>query len=177
MPLRKKNLTDRFAPSMVSTVDERQRKSITKFLPISFFKRVSRFRGVQDSWRSNKENPSVHYTGMLPCLAPCWPQIIQICISFRSRSDLVLGTLTIPWTFSELTSFYRRVSRFEVFQTEIVHSCFCLVRIKVRCSCGHYMSFAGLPLLLLHVAVLAAMPWTHVVRPASTDSLGAPTRT
>ena len=30
------------------------------------------------------------YTGMLPCLAPSWPQIMQIRISFRSRSDLVL---------------------------------------------------------------------------------------
>ena len=30
------------------------------------------------------------YTGMLPCLAPSWTQIMQICISFRSRSDLVL---------------------------------------------------------------------------------------
>ena len=30
------------------------------------------------------------YTGMLPCLVPSWPQIMQIRISFRSRSDLVL---------------------------------------------------------------------------------------
>ena len=30
------------------------------------------------------------YTGMLPCLVPLWPQIVQIRISFRSRSDLVL---------------------------------------------------------------------------------------
>ena len=30
------------------------------------------------------------YAGMLPCLAPSWPQIMQIRISFRSRSDLVL---------------------------------------------------------------------------------------
>ena len=27
---------------------------------------------------------------MLPCLVPQWPQILQIRISFRSRSDLVL---------------------------------------------------------------------------------------
>ena len=26
---------------------------------------------------------------MLPCLAPLWPQIMQILISFRSRPDLV----------------------------------------------------------------------------------------
>ena len=30
------------------------------------------------------------YTGMLPCLVPSWPQIMQIRISFQSRSDLVL---------------------------------------------------------------------------------------
>ena len=30
------------------------------------------------------------YTGMLPCLVPSWPQIMQIRISFRSRSDLIL---------------------------------------------------------------------------------------
>ena len=49
---------------------------LPEFLPISFFRRVSRFIGV--------------YTGMLPCLAPSLPQIMQIRISFRSRSDLVL---------------------------------------------------------------------------------------
>ena len=27
---------------------------------------------------------------MLPCLVPSWPQAMQLCISFRSRSDLVL---------------------------------------------------------------------------------------
>ena len=39
---------------------------------------------------------------MLPCLVPQWPQIIQIRISFRSRSDLVLilfWILTMPWIF------------------------------------------------------------------------------
>ena len=30
------------------------------------------------------------HTGMLPCLVPQWPQIMQIRISFRSRSDPVL---------------------------------------------------------------------------------------
>ena len=29
-------------------------------------------------------------TGMLPCLVPQWSQIMQIQISFRSRSDSVL---------------------------------------------------------------------------------------
>ena len=35
---------------------------------------------------------------MLPCLVPSWPQIMQIGISFSSRSDLALE-LTTPWTF------------------------------------------------------------------------------
>ena len=55
----------------------------------------SRFSGVylgfevfQDAWRSNKE--ILVYPGMLPCLVPSWSQIMQIRISFRSRSDLVL---------------------------------------------------------------------------------------
>ena len=30
------------------------------------------------------------YNGMLPCLVPERPQIMQIRISFRSRSDLIL---------------------------------------------------------------------------------------
>ena len=30
------------------------------------------------------------HTGMLPCLVPQWPQTMQSCISFRSRSDLLL---------------------------------------------------------------------------------------
>ena len=30
------------------------------------------------------------YTGIPPCLVPSWLQIMQICISFRSRFDLVL---------------------------------------------------------------------------------------
>ena len=35
---------------------------------------------------------------MLLCLVPECPRFMQIGISFRSRSDLVLE-LTIPWTF------------------------------------------------------------------------------
>ena len=42
----------------------------------------------RDIWPSNKENPSVYWHATLSC--PSWPQITQICISFRSRSDLVL---------------------------------------------------------------------------------------
>ena len=64
----------------------------------------SRFSGVylvlevfQDTGHSNKK--ILVYTRMLPCLVPQWPQIVQTSISFRSRSHLVLNTLTIPWTF------------------------------------------------------------------------------
>ena len=43
----------------------------------------------QDGDRSSKE--ILVGTGMLPCLVPSWPQIMQIRISFRSRSDLCSG--------------------------------------------------------------------------------------
>ena len=57
---------------------------LPKFMPILFFRRASRFWGVQDTWRSNKESPSVYWG--LPCLVPWWPQMMQIRISFWSRS-------------------------------------------------------------------------------------------
>ena len=69
------------------------------------------------------------YTGMLPCLVPSWPQIMQIRISFRSRSNLALDADN-ALDFSPI-SFYRRVSRFVAFQTKVEHLCFCLVRTKV----------------------------------------------
>ena len=68
------------------------------------------------------------YTGMLPCLVPSWPQMMQIRTSFRSRSALVLisdNALDFP------ISLYRRVSHFVAFQTKVVHLCFCLVCIKM----------------------------------------------
>ena len=52
---------------------------------------------------------------MLPCLAPSWPQIMQIRISFRSRSDLVLDADHALDFLSYLV--YIRVPRFVVFQT------------------------------------------------------------
>ena len=42
------------------------------------------------------------YTGLLPCLAPSWPQIMQIRISFRSRSDLVLDADQVLGFLSDL---------------------------------------------------------------------------
>ena len=53
------------------------------------------------------------YTGMLPCLAPSWLQIMQICISFRSRSDLVLDADHALDFFP--ISLFRRAYRFIVF--------------------------------------------------------------
>ena len=73
------------------------------------------------------------YNGMLPCLVPSWPQIMQIHISCRSRSDLVLDADNALDFIS--ISFCRRASRFIVFQTKVAHLCFCLVRKKCRCSC------------------------------------------
>ena len=82
------------------------------------------FEVFQDTWRSNKQNPSVYWNAA--CLVPSWPQIMQIRISFRSRSDLVLAWLS----FSNSISFCRRISHFPVFQRKLAHLCFCLVRIK-----------------------------------------------
>ena len=50
------------------------------------------------------------YTGMLHCLAPSWHQIVQIRISFRSHSDLVLDA-DQPLIFYPI-SFFRRACRF-----------------------------------------------------------------
>ena len=92
----------------------------------------SRFSGVylvlevfQDTWHSNKENPSVY-----------WHPVLSLdglkLYKFVSRSDLVLISLwmlTMLWIFP--ISFNRRVSLFVVFQTKVAHPCFCLVRINM----------------------------------------------
>ena len=71
------------------------------------------------------------YPGMLPCLVPSWPQIIQVCISFRCRSDLA----TNPWIFYPISS-YRPVSRFlRCCRQEGRISVFALFASKCRCSC------------------------------------------
>ena len=80
---------------------------LPKFLPISSFYRCFETFG-----------PPIRkilvYTGMLPCLAPSWPQIMQICISFRSRSDLVLDADHALEFFYPI-SLFRRASRFRSF--------------------------------------------------------------
>ena len=64
---------------------ERRRKFVTKIHADLVFSGVYLvFEVLRDIWHLNKKN--LVYTGMLPCLVPSWPQIMQIRISFRSRS-------------------------------------------------------------------------------------------
>ena len=74
---------------------ERQRKVIAKFVPISFF--VVQFFFEVCLLSSKKENPGVYWSAT--CLVASWPQIMQIRISFQSRSDLVLDA-DIPGNYS-----------------------------------------------------------------------------
>ena len=54
---------------------------------------------------------------------------MQLRISFRSRSDLVLGA---DHAFNFLSiSLFKRASRFRVFKTKVAPECFCLVRLKM----------------------------------------------
>ena len=62
---------------------------LPKLMPISFSGVHLIFEVFQDTWRSNKGNPSAYWNAALSCPF-IWPQTMQICISFRSRSDLVL---------------------------------------------------------------------------------------
>ena len=101
----------------------------------------ARFSGVylvfevfQDAWRSNRENPSVHWGATLSC--PLMASNMQIRISFRSRSDLVLDA-DHALEFLEPISFYKCASRFVVFQTKMAHFSFCLVRIKMSLLTWH----------------------------------------
>ena len=74
-------------------------------MPILFFSGVYLdFKVFQDIWYSNKEKILV-YTGALPCLVPSWPQNMQIRISFRSRSDLVVDA-------DQFLGLFRNLSRF-----------------------------------------------------------------
>ena len=62
---------------------------------------------------------------------------MRICISFRSSCDLVLDD-DHAFVFLGPISFYRRVSRFVVFQTKVARLCFRLVRIKMTLlMCWH----------------------------------------
>ena len=60
------------------------RNLLTKFIPISFFRCISRFKVFQEIRYSNKE--ILGRPGLLPFLVPQWPKLCK----FVSRSDLVL---------------------------------------------------------------------------------------
>ena len=86
------------------------------------------FEEFQDAWRSNKENPSAYWNATLSCpfVASNHANSYLVPISFWSRSGC--------WPCLEFVypiSFYRRASRFVVFQTKVAHLCFCLVRIQM----------------------------------------------
>ena len=99
---------------------------LAKFMLISLFRRVSRF------WCFRTPGAPITkillHTGVLPCLVPSCLKLFRLV----SRSDLVLDA-DHALDFYPI-SFYRRVSRFVVFQTKVAHLCFCHVRIKRRCS-------------------------------------------
>ena len=58
--------------------------------------RFARITRISDNHATKFRTPGtpirkiLGHTGVLPCLVPERPQIMQTCISFRSRSDLVL---------------------------------------------------------------------------------------
>ena len=101
---------------------------LPNFLPISFSGVYLVLWVFRDIWPSNKENRSVYWHATLSC--PSWPQIMQICISSRSRFDLVLDA-DHALDFFYLISLFRRASRFIVFSTKVAPECFCLVRLKM----------------------------------------------
>ena len=82
----------------------------------------------QDTWRSNKENPSVYWGATLSCplMASNCANSYLVPISFWSRSGC--------WPFLGIfypISFYKRVSHFVVFQTKLAHLCFRIIRMKM----------------------------------------------
>ena len=83
-------------------------------MPISFFRRVSRFGVFQDAWRSNKESPSVYWNATLSCpfMASDYANLYLVPILF--------WMLTMPWIIYPIWS-CRRASRFIAFQTKVVH--------------------------------------------------------
>ena len=100
-------------------------------MPISFFRRVSRFWGFSGHLALQQGNPSVYWGATLSCsfTASNYADSYLVPISFWSRSGCwpCLGIIIL----SDPISFYRRVSRFVVFQAKMAHLCFCLVRIKM----------------------------------------------
>ena len=108
------------------------------------------FEVFQDVWHSNKE--ILVRPGMLPCLVPPWPQIMQNCISDRSRSDLVLDT-DHSLDSLELISFYRHASRFVVFQRKWETTTGADVKTSTGNTFPPENSQKLLPVLVLHFGV------------------------
>ena len=94
--------------------------------------RKNRERTKKDKKGRTKKEGQVQI-GKPPRLKPpfssTW-QIMQIHISFRSRSDLVLDA-DHSLDFFYPISFCRRASRFVAFQTKVAHLCSCLVRLEM----------------------------------------------
>ena len=101
-------------------------------MPVSFFRaKISSLRCFRTPG-APRDNPSV-YWGAYPVLSL---HDLNLC-KFVSRSNLDLISfwmLTIPWTFQEPISFYRRISHFVVFQDKSGTLLFLHCSHKCRCS-------------------------------------------
>ena len=110
---------------------ERRRQFITKnHAGLVFQACISFFKYFRTSGTPTMK--IIGHVGMLPCLVPSW---LKLC-KFVARSDLVLISfwmLTIPGIFYPI-SFYRRASRFVVFETKWRTSVFALFAKKCRCT-------------------------------------------
>ena len=82
------NRMGRWAIDLSISIHEQRLNILPKFMPISFSSVYLVFKVFQDIWGSDKENPGASWSATLSC--PQWSQMMQIRISFRSRSDLVL---------------------------------------------------------------------------------------
>ena len=118
------------------------------------------FKVFQDIWYSHKENPSVYRHAALSCptMASNNASSYLVPISFWSRSGCwpCLG-------FFYVISFYRRISRFVVFQTKLARLCFCRVRIKLpllMCFCRSWMT----PSPLLWRRLKESLTLIHVLK-------------
>ena len=116
-------------------------------MPISLFRRVSCYEGFSDIWYFDKE--ILGRPGVLPCLVPQWPQIMQRCMSFRCRSDLVLdadhsldfsGTYLVlhcSKTLTPCSNLFWRFSPLERIMLEpCLHYLFWSCAFKEMCSSG-----------------------------------------
>ena len=127
---------------------------LPKFMPISFFRRASRFWGVSGrlalQWGKSQCILVCH------CLVPWLPQVMQISISFRSRSDLVLDA-DHSWDFLGTYLVLQACISFGSVSDKSGPLLFCLIYIKM-------------PLLILHICITFREE-THFVRTESKSLL------